>query len=910
MKRISVVGVGYVGLVTGACFADLGNDVVCLDVNEERIENLKQGILPIYEPGLEEVVRRNTNAGRLSFTCSYSEALNVAKADLVFIAVGTPEGVDGEADLRYVRQVAETIAEVMDHPLIIVNKSTVPVGTGDWVADIVRSKQPKRIPFSVVSNPEFLREGSAIFDFMNPDRIVLGSLDRDAAEMVAQLYFPLRAPIMITDLRTAEMIKYASNAFLATKISFINEIANICEALGADVKEVAAGMGYDKRIGRAFLDAGLGYGGSCFEGAETVFALNSPNVAAMPLENLFRQSGEPFQGDAVEVVVPREGRVLAFDLESGKPALADVKAVTRRPYRGAMVSLTTSMGRMLRVTADHPVVIRRPQGFDIVPAISVSPGDQLAVLCDLPVVDPPTALNLIDLLEGTELDAHVYVSPVGDSFARRYHDWAGHIPPDALTHPREIKRRNRMPLTLFRQLTRQGVLSLDPARLQLCTAKRAAAKINAVIPVDADLMRLCGYYLAQGYISAHTGRAGATQEQVGFSFHKQETEYIDDLRRILAGLGLTYIARNSAHATTTVVSSQLFAWLLRTVLKCGVRSDDKALPRLAFNVAPELRFELLRGAFSADRSVRPVQDGKNLMLEYATTSKVLADGMALLLQTLGVVVAIRTQQVNKATRPAYILRVSGYAQLAALKAIFGDKHRDRIESTLRGYQRHIVQRSVSRQDAFATLTVEAVEYEEVDTAVYSLETSTGTVIASSGLICHNCFPKDVKALSHMANIQGKHPQLLEAVMQINADQRRSIVAKVRELLGGLRGKTIGILGLAFKPNTDDIREAPALEIIAMLQREGAQVKAYDPVAMPNAARVVDRVAFAQDVYDLVTDCDAVILATEWNEFKNIDLNRLRQLMKQPIIADGRNLYDPDLMRRHGFTYRGMGRGYL
>ncbi len=435
MKRISVIGVGYVGLVTGACFADLGNDVVCLDVNEERIENLKQGILPIYEPGLEEVVRRNMNAGRLSFTCSYSEALNASKADLVFIAVGTPEGVDGEADLRYVRQVAETIAEVMDHPLIIINKSTVPVGTGDWVADIVRSKQPRPIPFSVVSNPEFLREGSAILDFMNPDRIVLGSLDRDAAEMVAQLYFPLRAPIMITDLRTAEMIKYASNAFLATKISFINEIANICEALGADVKEVAAGMGYDKRIGRAFLDAGLGYGGSCF-------------------------------------------------------------------------------------------------------------------------------------------------------------------------------------------------------------------------------------------------------------------------------------------------------------------------------------------------------------------------------------------------------------------------------------------------------------------------------------------PKDVKALSHMANIQGRHPQMLEAVMQINADQRRSVVAKVRELLGGLRGKTIGILGLAFKPNTDDIREAPALDIIAMLQREGAQVKAYDPVAMPNAMRVLDRVVFAQDAYDLVAGCDAVILATEWNEFKNIDLNRVKASMKQPVIVDGRNLYDPDLMRRHGFTYRGMGRGYL
>ncbi len=266
MKNIAVIGSGYVGLVTGTCFADLGNRVTCVDVNAERIKNLQQGIMPIYEPGLEELLKRNVAAGRMHFTTSYEEALNnpEAPAELVFIAVNTPMGVDGEAELRYVRSAAESIAETMDHSLIIINKSTVPVGTGDWVADIVKNKQPKAIPFSVVSNPEFLREGAAIADFMAPDRVVLGSLNEDAAQVVAQIYLPLRGPIMITDLRTAEMIKYASNAFLATKISFINEIANICEALGADVKEVAAGMGYDKRIGRAFLDAGLGYGGSCF----------------------------------------------------------------------------------------------------------------------------------------------------------------------------------------------------------------------------------------------------------------------------------------------------------------------------------------------------------------------------------------------------------------------------------------------------------------------------------------------------------------------------------------------------------------------------------------------------------------------------------------------------------------------
>ncbi len=262
MKNIAVAGTGYVGLATGTCFADMGNTVTCIDISEEKIEMLRQGQVPIYEPGLSELIERNVRAGRLKFTTSYEEGLS--NAEYVFICVGTPSGVDGEADLQYVRMAAESVAPTMKHPTIVINKSTVPVGTGDWVSDIITRSQPEPIEFAVVSCPEFTREGSAIHDFMNPDRVVLGSHNQEAAEKVAQLHLPLRTRIVMTDLRTAEMIKYASNAFLATKISFINEIAAICEKLGADVEEVAVGMGYDKRIGEAFLNAGLGYGGSCF----------------------------------------------------------------------------------------------------------------------------------------------------------------------------------------------------------------------------------------------------------------------------------------------------------------------------------------------------------------------------------------------------------------------------------------------------------------------------------------------------------------------------------------------------------------------------------------------------------------------------------------------------------------------
>jgi len=250
--------------VTGTCFADLGNQVTCVDIIPEKIERLKQGILPIYEPGMEELVERNVNAGRLHFTTSYKEGLD--NCEFIFIAVNTPTDTSqGGADMRYVESAARSIAQELDHYAVIVNKSTVPVGSGDVVTRIIRNNLARpNVPFGVVSNPEFLREGAALLDFQNPDRVVLGSSDQEAARKVATLYLPLRARIQITDLYTAEMIKYASNAFLATKISFINEIAQICERLGADVKEVAVGMGYDKRIGRAFLDAGLGYGGSCF----------------------------------------------------------------------------------------------------------------------------------------------------------------------------------------------------------------------------------------------------------------------------------------------------------------------------------------------------------------------------------------------------------------------------------------------------------------------------------------------------------------------------------------------------------------------------------------------------------------------------------------------------------------------
>jgi len=263
--NIAVVGTGYVGLVTGACFAEFGNHVVCVDKIEEKITLLQQGGIPIYEPGLETMVERNAKAGRLQFTTDLATA--VRESLVVFIAVGTPQGNDGRADLSFVREVARSVAENLDSFKVVVTKSTVPAGTGKMVRGIIEEHRVEDHPFSVVSNPEFLREGSAIEDFMRPDRVVVGTEDETASAIMQDLYRPLyliEAPMVFTDVPTAELIKYASNAFLATKISYINEMADLCEKIGADVHGVAKGMGLDKRIGPKFLHPGPGYGGSCF----------------------------------------------------------------------------------------------------------------------------------------------------------------------------------------------------------------------------------------------------------------------------------------------------------------------------------------------------------------------------------------------------------------------------------------------------------------------------------------------------------------------------------------------------------------------------------------------------------------------------------------------------------------------
>jgi UDP-glucose 6-dehydrogenase len=375
VTRIAIIGTGYVGLTTGACFAHLGHEVVCADIDPDKVARLNRGEIPIVEHRLDELVTDGLRNGNLRFVLGAANA--VADCEIAFLCVPTPQGDDGSADLSYVETAAAEIAPVLPYEAIVVNKSTVPVGSTKVVERVM-----KRPDVRVVSNPEFLREGSAVEDFLNPDRVVVGADDRAAAIAVGSLYDKVRAQIIVTDPASAETIKYAANAFLATKLSFINAIAAICEGVGADVNDVVVGMGYDKRIGTEFLRPGPGWGGSCFDGAETLLVRSHGAIRLVRFDQLV-----DLPLDDLEVLSWAEGQVI--------PEFQPAIAVTQRPYSGDMIELRTKMGRRLTITADHPMFTRSADGdVDVRPAGSLTTNDWLPISLGAPLGDTLHATSI------------------------------------------------------------------------------------------------------------------------------------------------------------------------------------------------------------------------------------------------------------------------------------------------------------------------------------------------------------------------------------------------------------------------------------------------------------------------------------------------------------------------------------
>ncbi len=375
--HIAVIGTGYVGLVTGACFAEFGVNVTCVDVDAGKIERLKQGIIPIYEPGLDQIVAKNAEAGRLHFTTDLKPAIE--QSLVVFLAVGTPPREDGSADLRFVEVAARQVAEYMNGYKVIVTKSTVPVGTGEHLRRFITEHQKQRQNFGIVSNPEFLREGAAINDFLRPDRIVIGSRDEEAIAIMRDLYRPLHlieTPIIITSLEAAELTKYAANAFLATKISFINEIANMCDEIGCDVHDVARAIGMDNRIGSKFLHPGPGFGGSCFPKDTRALAavsrkFNAPSLIVDAVIEVNERQRQRMASKIERLVGDFAGKTIAVLGLSFKPETDDIREAP------AIDIIRELLRRGATVRAYDPVAIE--QAAEILPEVTYTEDEYAAV---------------------------------------------------------------------------------------------------------------------------------------------------------------------------------------------------------------------------------------------------------------------------------------------------------------------------------------------------------------------------------------------------------------------------------------------------------------------------------------------------------------------------------------------------
>jgi UDPglucose 6-dehydrogenase len=367
--KIAIIGSGYVGLVTGACFADVGHEVICVDNDERKIKALRNGKIPIYEPGLEQLVLRNVSAHRLQFTGSIEQGVD--NSQVIFIAVPTPPQTDGSVDLTYIERVAREIASVLKEYRVIVDKSTVPVKTGEKVADTIRRYNKVNVDFDVVSNPEFLREGCAVHDLMEPDRIVIGSNSERALAIMKKVYEPFMAPIMVTDINSAELIKHAANSFLALKISYINALSAICEASGADIEKVADGIGADKRIGRSFLSAGLGYGGSCFPKDIAAFIAISEQIGEpfhllREVQRINEYQRERFLKRLRDTLwVLKEKRIAVWGL-TFKPDTDDVR-------NSVAIDLVNDLIREgAHVTAYDPKGNQRVQELDLCPGVHLA----------------------------------------------------------------------------------------------------------------------------------------------------------------------------------------------------------------------------------------------------------------------------------------------------------------------------------------------------------------------------------------------------------------------------------------------------------------------------------------------------------------------------------------------------------
>jgi UDPglucose 6-dehydrogenase len=907
--KIGIIGTGYVGLVAGACLAESGNDVICADIVEDKIARLNAGEVPIYEPGLEPLIERNAEAGRLTFTTDVPAC--VRASDILFIAVGTPPGEDGSADLKHVLSVARVIGQSMNDEKIVITKSTVPVGTAKLVREAIVAETDQTV--HVCSNPEFLKEGAAIDDFMKPDRVVLGVDSEHAADVLRDLYSPFVRTgheIMIMDVPSAEITKYAANSMLATRISFMNSIARLCEETGADVDAVRRGVGSDGRIGPSFLFPGVGYGGSCLEGSETVLVRDEHGIRLMELRELFDERApapDSVPGDLEpDVVWADDLDVLSWRAGVGtvwRPA----QAITRRWYEGEILEVRTKLGRRVRCTPDHPFVVSDGEGA---PASVKLAGDldgtdwvPLASGAPDPGEEAPVELAVAEALAGLGI-------PDGDVIVRLGADaWdalsLGKVRAAVVDHPRGRHRAY--------DIIRTGALRLDELRLlgipleegTFGTARNGTYAPSSLL-ADEAFWRVVGLYLAEG----HCTRDGRRM-RLQWSFHPSaEPDLVDEVARYWAERGVRATVRRLATTCAVVVSSRILAtwWLER--LGLGTDCYKQRLPDVAWSLDEAEQIALLSGLWQGDGSWSYVNGGPSVVLEWGTVSRELADGVVRMLGGLGIATRMKVGRTAKSTTDTYWVVVSGADRVERLLALVKPADRPAVEASLASQAKRIAPTGHRPAEDAAWLRVVKTTAEPYRGWVYSVEVpSTETFVTTAGLVVHNCFPKDVKALVRTMRDYGVDPAILAAVEAVNDTQKSSLLTRLVDRLGeDLSGVTVAVWGLAFKPNTDDMREAPSLVTIEGLLERGARVVAHDPVASGEARHHLgDRIEYVTNNYDALGGAEALVIHTEWYPYRRPDFARMRAAMARPLILDGRNLWEPADMEEQGFEYVSIGR---
>jgi UDPglucose 6-dehydrogenase len=667
-------------------------------------------------------------------------------------------------------------------------------------------------------------------------------------------------------------------------------------------------MGLDQRIGRHFLRPGIGFGGSCLVGDETVLVRRRGRTTLMSFERLWTTL-ERDHDAADGVIEPHDLKVLAWLPGEPAPIFLSVMCVTRRDYDGEVIEVQTKMGRGVVATADHPFLVSDGRGS--------FPERKLAADLDtrdwLPVAmggaeewEGVSTASLLNAAEAAEIAPDkLIVRPQREEIQR--------IVQLSMADRRAIFARSSSVASRTGEVRRTGTLRLDEAEradLTLASATLGTTKnwnhATSLISLDEQFWRIVGLYLAEGCTTNSVGARGRIQ----WSFHPTREQHLIDE---VVAFWLRHNVRSAVHrkptSKTVSVSSRLLAAWWTQVLGLGRTSYEQRLPDQIWDRPAHDRWALLSGLFEGDGSWSPVKGGPSVVIELGTVSDELADGVMRLLTSVGVMASQRIGRVAKFTKDTHWIRIAVAHQVERAIQLVPERDRPGVLASIGRQQKRIAPTGYRRfDDGAAWVRVASAESRTFGGSVYSLEVPYAhTIVTSNALVSSNCFPKDVSALKQLAGNSGYHFQLLTAVIEVNELQKRRVIAKLQKHLGTLVGKTVTLLGLAFKANTDDMREASSLVLAARLQADGARVRAYDPVAEDEARKLMTGVEFASSALEAIAGADAIVLVTEWPEFGELDWNEVAKSTDGRVLIDGRNCIDGEAARAAGFAYEGIGR---